>query len=136
MLNIKSLLFALTLPALAAFAADQAPAPSTLYNGISLKPAGDTIQKDSSAHQVFIDNPHFESDAQYFPMASDDDTALAACLLLGGSKLVRYNGAAGEIQPTDVLAYSDNKLETAATKLGLDPEAYAAPVIADLTCGL
>jgi len=135
MSNFKGLIFALTLPVLAAFGAEQAPAPSTLYNGISLKPVGDLIQKDSSTQQMLITNPHFESDDQDFPMASDDDTAAAACLLLGGKKLVSYSSAGGEIQPTDVLAYADGKLETAAAKLGLDPQAYATPVIDTLTCG-
>jgi hypothetical protein len=134
MTNFKSLLFALALPTLAAFAADQTPAPSTTYNGISLEAKADLIQKDAATHQFLATNPHFESPDQDFPLADDNDTAVAACILLGGSKLVSFTVASGQIQPTDVLAYANNQLETAAVKLSLDPQNYATPVLDTLTC--
>jgi hypothetical protein len=134
MTNLKSLLFVLSLPILAALAADHTPPPSTIYNGISLKPAADLIQKNPATRQFLASNPHFGSADQLFPLASDNDTAEAMCILLGGTKLVTFTGASGQIRPTDVLAYSGTQLVTAATKLGLDPQNYATPVIDTMTC--
>jgi len=134
MTNLKSLLLVLSLPILAALAADHTSPPSTFYNGISLEPAADLIQKNPATRQFLASNPHFASADRFFPLASDNDTAEAMCLLLGGSKLVSFTSASGQIQPTDVLAYSGTQLITAATKLGLDPQNYATPVIDTMTC--
>jgi hypothetical protein len=115
-INLSSLIM-ISLISLSAFAAETNKTPSLEYEGMQLTPAADLSQEKPLPHQIIFTNVHFESENQFYPVASDKESAEAMCeLLKTGSTLLNFTGASGQISPADVLAYSGDEIVTASEK--------------------